>query len=155
MTEHPRVAALVDAFRAADAAMRDLPLYNPALAVEAWGFRPLAAEGLAGVLISPWFMNLVLLPLVAEPIEPARWGQARRVELPAGEQTFRYAGDTGLGAIWTASLHSPMEVFRSQAQARAEARLRLQSALTPPAPDAEGPDCPARRSFLGARPRGA
>lgn len=149
--DHPRVAALVAAYEAADTAMRDLPIYNPALKVEAHGFAPLEGEGLIGILISPWFMNLVILPDPVAPIEAGRYGAGRKVLLPRGPQLFRLAGDSTLGTIWTASLHSPMDVFRSQPQARAEARLRLAEALTPPEADAAAPACPGRRAFLGGR----
>lgn len=149
MTDDPRVAALVEAYRGADATMRDLPIYNRALTVEALGFRALDDSTLAGILIAPWFMNLVLLPLHAEPIVPARYGEGRTVALPAGERRFRYAGDTAIGAIWTAALHSPMDVFTSQAQARAEARLRIAEAMQPPSPARETLACPGRRAFFG------
>ena len=151
MSLPPRVEALLAAHAAADAVMRDLPLYNPALTIEAHGFAPLAEGMLLGVLITPWFMNLVLLPEVAEPLDPARYGAARSVVLPAGERVFRYAGDAAQGAFWTASLHSPMAVFRSQPQARAEARLRLAEALTPPSPEADTVACPSRRAFFGGK----
>ena len=41
--------------------MQGLPFINAALAVEAVDFRPWNGHWL-GVLITPWFMNLVLLP---------------------------------------------------------------------------------------------
>ena len=41
--------------------MRDLPIYNHAIDVEAIGFHPWG-PGFIGVLITPWFMNLMLLP---------------------------------------------------------------------------------------------
>lgn len=153
--DHPRIAALVAAYAAADAAMRDLPIYNPALAVEATAFHPIEGEGLVGILITPWFMNLVILPETTVPFDPARCGASRKVALPGGPRVFRVAGDATLGTIWSASLHSPMDVFHSPAQARAEARLRLAEALTPPREDASVPACPGRRAFLGGRIAGA
>lgn len=151
VSDHPRVAALVAAYAAADAAMRDLPIYNPVLAVEGTAFYPVEGEGLLGILITPWFMNLVILPETTVPFDPARCGASRKVALPGGPRAFRAAGDAGLGTIWTASLHSPMDVFHSPAQARAEARLRLAEALTPPVADTSAPACPGRRAFLGGR----
>ncbi|MBW6496687.1 MAG: [NiFe]-hydrogenase assembly chaperone HybE [Burkholderiaceae bacterium] len=151
MSLHPRVEALVAAHQMANAVMRELPLYNPALVIEAHGFAPLAGGMLLGVLITPWFMNLVALPEVVEPLDPARYGSARAFALPAGERVFRYAGDAAQGAFWAASLHSPMAVFRSQPQARAEARLRLAEALTPPSAEADHVACPSRRAFFGGK----
>jgi [NiFe] hydrogenase assembly HybE family chaperone len=148
MTDHPRVAALLEVYRAADANMRDLPIYNRDLGIEAHGFQPLGDDALAGILITPWFMNLVLLPRNSEPLDPARYGEGRKVDFPAGARRFRYAGDAAIGAIWTSALHSPMNVFRSQPQARAEARLRMTEAMTPPAPAREAAPCPSRRTFF-------
>jgi [NiFe] hydrogenase assembly HybE family chaperone len=134
---HSRVAALEARFAEIDvSAMRGLPLHNPALAVEAVGFAPCAADALLGVLVTPWFMNLLLLPLAPERIDPARYGRAETIPLPGGARVFLYGGDAAVGAFRAASLHSPMEVFLSPAQARAEAKLRLAEALAPPAPPA-------------------
>lgn len=151
MSLHPRVTALVEAHEQARAVMRELPLYNPALEIEALGFAPIAEGMMLGVLITPWFMNLVALPEAPEPIDAARYGAARAFSLPAGERLFRYSGDAARGAYWAASLHSPMAVFRSQPQARAEAKLRLAEALAPPPGAADAPACPGRRAFFGAR----
>jgi [NiFe] hydrogenase assembly HybE family chaperone len=148
MTDHPRVATLLHVYRTADATMRDLPIYNRDLGIEAHGFRSLDGDSLAGILITPWFMNLVLLPQQFEPLDPARYGEGRKVDFPAGARRFRYAGDAVIGAIWTSALHSPMDVFRSQPQARAEARLRMTEAMTPPAADRDAKPCPSRRSFF-------
>ena len=57
--------------------MAGLPLLQPGLQVQALGFEPVPAEPSValGVLITPWFMNLVLLPL--DPAaEAAQAGQA-------------------------------------------------------------------------------
>lgn len=138
---HPRVRALESRFAEIAETMADLPLYNAALTVEAWGFRAHDTDSLIGVLITPWFMNLVLLPELPEPIDPNRYGEAAKLALPGGERIFLYGGDEATGAFRAASLHSPMDVFVDQAQARAEARLRLAEALTPPRQDpTEGAD---------------
>lgn len=155
MTDHPRISALLDVYRAADVHMRDLPIYNASLGTEAWGFRQLDDATLAGIVITPWFMNLVVLPVVPEPLDAARYGERRKVDFPAGALRFRYAGDPAVGAVWTSALHSPMDVFTSAAQARAEARLRMTEAMTPPRPDRDDIACPSRRAFFGGGPVGA
>ncbi len=151
MTDHPRITELLDFYRSADGNMRDLPIYNAALDIEAFGFQPFGAEELAGILITPWFMNLVVLPLAPELLEANRYGEGRKVDFPAGARRFRYAGDPEIGAIWTSALHSPMDVFTSQAQARAEARLRIDEAMTPPNHEPQAAACPSRRAFFGGR----
>lgn len=151
MTDHSRVTDLLDFYRAADANMRDLPIYNAALGIEAHGFQAFGTDELAGILITPWFMNLVVLSTTPVPLEAARYGEGRRVDFPAGPRRFRYAGDPSIGAVWTSALHSPMDVFTSQAQARAEARLRIGEAMTPPHPHPQAVACPSRRAFFGGR----
>ena len=65
--ESPRIRELVERFREiGETAMRDLPLYNPELEVEALGFQALDDQWV-GVLITPWFMNLVRLPTQSAP----------------------------------------------------------------------------------------
>ena len=83
-SQHPRVAALLDCFREVDANMRDLPIYNGKIAIEAIGFRPFGDDALIGVVLTPWFMNLKLLPIAHEPMRMAEIGRLVEVELPAG-----------------------------------------------------------------------
>ncbi|MGO9005571.1 MAG: [NiFe]-hydrogenase assembly chaperone HybE [Beijerinckiaceae bacterium] len=54
--------ALIERFRCIDAAMRDLPVYNRKVAVEAIGSRPFGDDALLGVVLTPWFTNVLTLP---------------------------------------------------------------------------------------------
>ena len=160
--------------------MAGIPLLNPALSVEAVGFEwaaqtedeagsPPVAEG---VLVTPWFMSLVRLPLAVLP-------HGNRVGCRAvrrfGNERFDFIGghDEAIGWHETCALFSPMNGFSSQALARetalaslallrpaADAPAILPTAASPatsasqtnPATPAE--PVPARRSFLlGGRPR--
>ena len=147
-----RISSLSVRFREiGDAQMRDLPFYNANLEVEAFGFSSFDDDSLIGVLITPWFMNLVVLPLSFEALQANRHGQSRAILLPSGARKFRYGGDEVVGAFWAESLHSPMQKFASPAHARGEARARLAEALKrrPALPAAPSP---SRRAFLmGAR----
>lgn len=141
-----RVQELVGRFHEiGETQMRGLPLYNDRLEVEAVGFQPYG-DGWIGVLITPWFMNVVLLP--HERIEVDMNGMGRQVieTLPAKDLAFLWGGDEVTGMFKAASLHSPMHVFVVQAQARAEARQRLAALLAPPAEDAQpaAPRVPGR-----------
>jgi len=49
-------------FREAEPSLRDLPIYTAVLAIEAIGFCQTDTEMLIGVVLTPWFMNLVRLP---------------------------------------------------------------------------------------------
>jgi len=120
---HPdRSARLEEAFRAAATRMQGLSIVNPALAVEAVGFAPWAGCWL-GVLVTPWFMNLVLTPR-----EPTRWrvvaqGETLRHPFPAGDYDFIGAHDDLAGDYLLCSLFSPMQAFEDQAAARLVAQL--------------------------------
>ena len=87
-----RVAGLVTRFEEiARTRMAGVPVANPALRVEAIGFSLQAeADGTkvaAGILLTPWFMSLVRLPLHCEP-GMAGIGQARLHAF--GRQVFEY-----------------------------------------------------------------
>ena len=146
-----RVQALVVLFRHVQATrMAGVPVLNAALQVEAVGFEPALGEpgeapAVVGVLLTPWFMNLVWLPL--EPDTRAdRVGQGR--VRAVGPTSFEFIGahEPGLGAFEACSLASPMFEFPDQAQARATAWAVL-AALRPAAPTVSN----ARRSFLFGR----
>ncbi|MDJ0950887.1 MAG: [NiFe]-hydrogenase assembly chaperone HybE [Alphaproteobacteria bacterium] len=141
-----RVDALVARFREiGETQMRDLPLYNDRLEVEAVGFQAWGEDWI-GVLITPWFMNVVVLPGEKIAADMNAMGKPATVRLPAGETKFMWGGDEATGMFKALSLHSPMDIFVVQGQARAEAKQRLAKLLTPPAQDAatEAPETPAR-----------
>ncbi len=111
--EIPRVAALVARFEViARETMCDLPVNNPGLAVEAVDFRPFG-RGWVGVLITPWFMNLVYLPQDPLPMDLAAIGRKVKLALPAGERELIQGGDAAVGAFLSLSLHSPMFAFKT------------------------------------------
>jgi [NiFe] hydrogenase assembly HybE family chaperone len=134
-----RLPALVATFTRIAADMADLPFYNAALSIEAVGFQPFGSESL-GVLITPWFMNLMLIPAQAEAYAEDRNGAKRVVEFPSGPQTFLHGGTEDFGMFWSRSLASPMDAYRSQPQVRAAARLALTRLLAPPPADVPDPD---------------
>ena len=178
-----RVDALTRHFaRVQTERMAGIPLLNPALCVEAVGFEwaaqtedeagsPPVAEG---VLVTPWFMSLVRLPLAVLPHGNRVGGRAVR---GFGNERFDFIGghDEALGFHETCALFSPMNGFSSQVLARETALASLallRPAVAPAAlPTAAAPDTsptqahpaatatpaepvPARRSFLlGGRPR--
>lgn len=148
-----RVEALVALYRhIAATRMQGVPLLHPALQVAAVGFETEPAEEPAtpaaiGVLLTPWFMNLVWLPL-ARLQRPDR--QGRSSVRPVGGHSFAFIGmhDEGLGSYAACSLFSPVLEFADQATALATAQSVLQM-LRPPA---QAPvAAPARRGFLLGR----
>lgn len=160
-----RISALETLFRQiADTRMAGLPVINRALRVEAVGFEPCASEpdlpaAVSGVLVTPWFMNLVRLPLVRED-DAGRVGVSRRLAL--GNERFDFIGahEAAIGTFDACSLFSPMFDFPDHDNAVATARavlIRLRSAQPDAvaAPrEAEGEvERPSRRGFLFGRSR--
>jgi [NiFe] hydrogenase assembly HybE family chaperone len=109
--------------------MRDVPLVNKALSVEAVGFR--RHEGhVIGVLVSPWFMNLVLLP------DGADWsgltpGEKEVIAFPSGEYEFLHNTREMTGGYKACSLFSPMGDFTRQKDATDVARAVMEALFDP------------------------
>lgn len=123
--------------------MQGLPFVNPALTVEAVGFRRWEGRWL-GVLVTPWCMNLMLLPDEPCRWQHARYGDALAYALPAGVFEFISAREPLLGVDYqSCSLFSPMFEFGDQDGARATAQAAL-GALFDGATQAgrEGPGAP-------------
>ncbi len=116
--------------RVGERSMRDLPIYNDALAVEAVGFGMRDAT-IAGILITPWFMNVILLPL-DESLASQSPGSSFSHVFPVGAIDFNVADLDGVGRIATCSLFSPMFEFSSMEVARATAEAAIAEILTPP-----------------------
>ncbi|MEI2624689.1 MAG: [NiFe]-hydrogenase assembly chaperone HybE [Giesbergeria sp.] len=107
--------------------------------MQAVGFAP-EPEGSSalGVLVTPWFMNLMRLPLdAAEPLGP---GQASRQRIGAHRLSFIGAHEAAFGPYAMCSLASPMFEFADQDAAVATAHEVLAQLRLPTAkgePDAQ------------------
>ena len=166
---HARAQALEDLFR--DVMMprlRGLPLLHPGLDVRAVGFEPDAdGTGALGVLVTPWFMNLVWLPRPgADAAVPLAVGAKRLRSVGPDEIEFIGAIEPGFGAFEACSLFSPMQEFVDQAAALATADelLRILRRAVPDGDKAvatsepAGPAAaavPSRRALLFGRGPGA
>lgn len=144
--------------------MAGVPMLNPALQVQAIGFRPWSEHWL-GVLVTPWFMNLMLLPRV-----PAHWQaigerESRHYVFPAGVFEFIGGRDVELGDYQACSLFSPMFEFTDHAAAHDTAVAALAalfdvqnrpgSDAPPPEPAAAAAPALSKRDFLfGSAARG-
>jgi [NiFe] hydrogenase assembly HybE family chaperone len=124
--------------------MRDLPIVNPMLAVEAVGFEQWEDHDL-GVLITPWFMNLVLLP---DSKRLADLPQGERIEcrFPSGPCELTVYHDDELGSYLAAVLFRTVADFPDQDVARAVAEEALANVLAEPS--AEDADKVSRRGLL-------
>jgi len=115
--------------------MHDVPVLNPALSVQALGFLPYQQDWL-GVLITPWFMNLLLLPAPDSTWQTQAPGSKFSRTFPYGVFEFTVANEAQLGVYALCSLFSPMFQFADQASAAAAGKVVLQGLLTSPAPRA-------------------
>lgn len=151
-----RIAALVDFYRMVEIErMQGVPILNPMLCVEALGFcliddEPSVAQG---VLITPWFMSLLRLPLVMQD-HGGRVGHKRVQNF--GNERFDFIGayDPALGFHEACALFSPMANFLSQEQARQTAQAVLGLLRPTPAAATVVAPMPARRAFFLARRSG-
>ncbi|HEX7155760.1 MAG TPA: [NiFe]-hydrogenase assembly chaperone HybE, partial [Burkholderiaceae bacterium] len=91
----------------------DLPLVNPALRVKAVGFRR-CPFGWAGVLLTPWFMNLLIVPARGVAWQPLGVGARRRLILPAGCFEVLGGAEDEVGEYLYCPMFSTMSVFADQ-----------------------------------------
>lgn len=124
--------------------MRGLPFVNERLAVEAIGFRPWNGRWL-GVLLTPWFMSLVLLP---DDAPGARWqalqpGACAAYEFPAGVFEFIGGREEAIGEFQSCSLFSPVFEFADQETARRAAEAALAALFDAQNRRERGVDSPA------------
>ena len=132
-----RLGILVRRYKELAPGMSDLPLYNDKIGVEAVDFMPFGAMGL-GALVTPWFINLVFLPLDEVAYEADRVGRIAVIELPAGQRSFSLGGDEITGMYWSHSILSPLNQIVSHDAAVILARAKLAEALTLAEQDADG-----------------
>jgi len=120
--------------------MHDMPFVNPALAVEAVGFRRFAGDWL-GVVITPWFINLFLLPGGGRLWQDLPTGEHRQLALPAGTMEFiadHPGAGQGLPAYQYCPLLAPVQHIPDQDLARQIAAGVLAAVMSPPPEVAEG-----------------
>ncbi len=156
----PRVVEIVERFqKIGELNMKGLPVYNENLQVEAIGFHPYG-DNYLGVLVTPWFMNVILLPRDKAPMDYSLVASPTDETLPAGTWQFMFGGDDVMGLYKSLSLHSPMFAFNTQELARIEAKRRLNSLMTPPntitasATQQRAPENSSRRAFLRGQVNG-
>lgn len=102
--------------------MRDVPMVNHALHVQAVGFQPYEG-GFLGVLVAPWFMNLVFLPPQYRPALAT--GKKEVLNFPSGAYEFMHANREMTGPYLACALFSPMGDFTSQLQVVEVARAAM------------------------------
>jgi [NiFe] hydrogenase assembly HybE family chaperone len=115
--------------------MAGLPILHPALSVAVVGAREWRGAW-AGVLITPWCMNLVLIPAPGSGFVPGPTGSKQVLELPAGAFELIASEEPDIGPFAACSLFSPMQQFADQAAALATAEAVMQQLFEPDPPPA-------------------
>jgi len=108
--------------------MDDVPILNKALSVKAVGFREWNSHTL-GVMLTPWFMNLMLMPG-----EEDDWSELQTLSkthhvLPSGNYEFIVGEEEGIGKYQMCSLFSPVFEFKDQETAIATAEAVMQELM--------------------------
>jgi len=93
--------------------MDGIPILNGELKVQAVGFREWH-EYVIGVLVTPWFMNLMLLPTAETDWSDLNVGNKRSYAFEAGSFEFIMGWEEELGKYMSCSMFSPMFDFANQ-----------------------------------------
>lgn len=139
---------------------RDQPEVNPLLTCRAVAFSRYRGDWL-GVLITPWFMDIFLLPGGGDLWGDIPAGQRRYVELPQGTVPFLAADEPMIGTYQHSPLVAPVSALPDMAAALAlayevmrgisgEASLLAVASTNPEAQpvSAANPEANSRRGFL-------
>ncbi len=116
--------------------MQGIPILNPAIKVRTLGFQE-HNDRVIGVLITPWMMNLVMLPHDGEDWGAMTLGQKISHQFPSRIYKFMVNEFDGIGRCQTHSLHSPMSRFRNDEQAVNAAQHVIENLLVEKEPTEE------------------
>jgi len=108
--------------------MADVPILNPALEVQAVGFRDWEGYCL-GVLITPWFMNLMLVSRQDNEWAQLPSGTKISHRFPSGTYEFILGEEEGIGHYLMCSLFSPVFEFQNQEAAVVTAEAVMESLM--------------------------
>jgi [NiFe] hydrogenase assembly HybE family chaperone len=136
--------------------MQGVPMLNPAVHIQALGFvhDPEDTHLLTGILVTPWFMNLLRLPRSASEPATGLLEVGQKTRRTFGNESFDFTGacEKDLGAFEACSLFSPMFEFANHAAAVDTANEILRLLRSSPQPAAMAADpLPSRRGFLFGR----
>lgn len=104
--------------------MQGIPLLNHAIEVEAVGFAERQGR-LMGVIVTPWFMSILMLPDEEDDWDIETLGHEMRLEFPQKKYDFMFNEFDGVGRCMTFALRSPMTCFNSHEEAVNAAELAL------------------------------
>lgn len=149
-SEGQRIATMRAAYHAVDKRMAGLPVYRDGFPIDLLGVR-VVGEGLIGVVITPWAMNIIAWPLAVDHGERPE-GSKRVKALPSGRYEFIAGRLDGVGFYESCSLFSPLDEFDDAEAARATAEAAAISVFEPDPDEVKPPPAPSpelsRRAML-------
>ncbi len=110
--------------------MADVPILNPALKVQAVGFHK-TEVGCLGILITPWFINLMLLPCEGHDWVELPIGAKQTHVFASGSYEFIIAEEQAIGRYQACSLLSPVLEIQDQDTALEVAHAALNAIQDP------------------------
>jgi len=148
VTGNDAVQNLANAYRRVALSMKGLPIYNPTIAVEAVGFVNRGGREV-GVMITPWFMNVTVLPSSADRDV---WvaGASLRLSFPSGDYDFVVSELPDVGLVASCSLFSLMSDFVDHEAAHLAAEAAARALHEPDEKSQSVSDAPrlSRRTLL-------
>lgn len=111
--------------------MAELPVCNAALTTELVGLRRFQA-GWLGCLITPWTLQLLLLP---DDTGGLKIGRKRSIRLSQGEIVFAANENEGAGPYLACPLASPLHEFKDQQSIRRTAEEVMELLFQEPKPE--------------------
>lgn len=111
--------------------MKDVPVTNEKLQIKAIGFQSWNKYRL-GILITPWFMNLMLIPLETSDntLKAFKTGSTHQHIFPSGIYEFVANFEDAIGHYQSCSLFSPMFEFEDQETAELTAIEALKAIMS-------------------------
>jgi [NiFe] hydrogenase assembly HybE family chaperone len=113
--------------------MAGLPFLNEQLRVETLGFRDWRGVRV-GALVTPWSVNLLVVPAPNAVLAPVRPGDTHAWSFPSGDYGFDGHDDPELGRYHQYSLFSPVSEFATQEEAVTVAQAALEALFRPAQP---------------------
>ncbi len=127
--------------------MQNVPILNDALKVEATAFIKYK-DNCLGILITPWFMNVVLLSDKPEVEQKLEIGSKQEHKFPSGSYEFTVNEVDGVGYYQSHAIYSPMMDFNNQTDAKIKADEFMTQLLMDNAQVEEGVDKERLQRFL-------
>lgn len=93
--------------------MQGIPILNKKLHVQTLGFQMYNGR-IIGIVITPWLMNLIMLPNEDDDWNELELGKKMPVKFPSTSYKFMVNEINGIGKCKTHSMYSPMHEFTSQ-----------------------------------------